>query len=118
MFRRKNHIHGRWIKVADWWPDYVTRLMRKDCGRFERLVHENWETPGRVERLACAIEHFSHDSYSDMFRMLDNYSTLAAEELHAGGKKAGPADAVSRSLWMFFRNYVLRLGFTAGSTGS
>jgi len=118
MLRRKNHIHGRWIKVADWWPDYTTRLLRRDRGRFVRTVHEVWQTDGgRTERLDCAIEHYSHDSYSEMVGMLNNYSTLLAKQMHEEGKKAGPADALLRSFWMFFRNYIIRLGFTAGFDG-
>ncbi len=118
MLRRKNHIHGKWIKVADWWPDYTTRLLRKGRGRFVRTIHEVWQCDsGRIERLDCAIEHYSHDSYSEMIGMLNNYSTLLAKQMHEEGKKAGPVDAILHSFWMFFRNYVLRLGFSAGFDG-
>lgn len=116
-FRRKNFFHGRWIKAGDWWPDEVTRLMRKSTGRYERLIHENWVTDSRIERLPNEIEHYSFDSYSDMFRVMDTYSTLTAEQLHAEGKKAGPADAILRFGWMFFRNYFLKTGFLAGFDG-
>ena len=37
--------------------------------------------------------------------------------MYAAGKNAGPADALSRGFWMFFRNYLLRLGFISGFDG-
>lgn len=116
-FRRKNLFHGRWIKVGDWWPDEVTRLMRRSTGRYERLIHENWVTDSRIERLENEIEHYSFDCYSDMFRVMDTYSTLTAQQLRSEGRKAGPADAILRFGWMFFRNYFLKLGCLAGFDG-
>ncbi len=116
-FRRKNYFHGKWIKVGDWWPDEVIRLIRKSRGRYERLVHEIWVTEGRIEKLECEIEHFSFDSYSDMFRVANDYSSSMAEFMHGSGKKAGPVDAVLHSCWAFARSYFLRLGFTAGFDG-
>jgi glycosyltransferase involved in cell wall biosynthesis len=39
--RRKSYFANKWIKHCGWWPDYVLRLFRRDCGRFsDRLVHE------------------------------------------------------------------------------
>ncbi|MEM5790054.1 MAG: glycosyltransferase family 2 protein, partial [Syntrophobacteraceae bacterium] len=116
-FRRKNFFRGRWIKVAGWWPDEVTRLLRKSRGKYVRLIHEDWETEGRVEKTPFEIEHYSFDTYSDMFLVMNSYSTLTAEQLHAEGKTAGPADALFRLAWMFFRTYFLKLGFVAGFDG-
>jgi len=116
-FRRKNYFHGKWIKVGDWWPDEVTRLMRGNSGRYERMIHESWATEGTIERLTCEIEHYSFDDFSDMFRVMNDYSNLTAEQMYMEGKKAGPGDAILRLGWMFFRNYFLKLGFLAGFDG-
>ncbi len=116
-FPRKNFFHGKWIRYGDWWPDYCIRMMRRSRGRFERLTHESWATDGRIEKLACPIEHFSYDSYADMFRMLNTYSTQLAEQLYADGKTAGPGDALLRAFWMFFRNYFIRLAIVGGFDG-
>lgn len=117
VFRRKNFFHGKWIRYADWWPDEVTRLLRKSAGRYERVTHETWVTDGRTEKLGCVIEHFSYGSYFDMIRALNDYSSQLAEQMHSEGKKAGLADAFLHSSWMFLRNYFLRLGFMAGFDG-
>jgi len=116
-FRRKNYFHGKWIKMGEWWPDEVIRLLRKSAGRYEGVLHEKWTTSGRLEKLTCEIEHYSFDNYSDMIQVMDRYSKIWAEEMHAEGKKAGPADALLRFSWMFFRSYFLRRGFLAGFDG-
>lgn len=116
-FRWRNYFHGKWIRFTDWWPDEHTRLVRRSRGRFERMTHEAWAADGQVVRSACMIDHYSYNCYSDMFRVLDRYSTELAAQMLAEGKNAGPADAVLRSSWMFFRNYFLRLGFLAGFDG-
>ena len=116
-FRRKNLFHSKWIRCTDWWPDEVTRLFKKSGSRFEGLTHEKLVVGGVTKRLNCCIEHFSYRSYSELFKKLDGYSTEQAEQMLAKGKRAGPADAVFHGAWMFFRNYFLRLGFTAGFDG-
>jgi glycosyltransferase involved in cell wall biosynthesis len=117
VFKRKNFFHDKWIKYADWWPDEVTRLLKRSSGRYERVTHESWVTSGKTEKLGCVIEHFSYGSYFDMFRALNGYSTQLAEQMHSEGKKAGIADAFFHSFWMFLRNYFLRMGFMAGFDG-
>ncbi|MCE5335490.1 MAG: glycosyltransferase family 2 protein [Desulfobacteraceae bacterium] len=116
-FRRKNYFHGRWIKGADWWPDYVVRLKRRSRGRYEGSTHEKWTTDGEVKRLDCSIEHFSFHSYSDLFRALNDYSTQLAEQMYSRGKRGGPLDAFSHGLWTFLRSYFLKLGFSEGFDG-
>jgi glycosyltransferase involved in cell wall biosynthesis len=116
-FRWKNLFHGKWIKCTDWWPDEHVRLVRRDKCRLAGLTHEKLVVNGTTVRLSCCIEHFSYRLYSDLFRKLDDYSTELAAQMHSEGKRAGPADALLHGAWMFFRNYILKLGFTAGFDG-
>jgi glycosyltransferase involved in cell wall biosynthesis len=116
-FRRKNFFHAKWIRSTDWWPDEVVRLFRKNKCRFVGLTHEQLVVNGTTVKLPCCIEHFSYRSYSEIFRKLDEYSTELAEQMHSAGKRAGPEDAFLHGFWMFFRNYLLRLGLMAGFDG-
>lgn len=116
-FRRKNLFHGKWIRSTDWWPDEVTRLVRRTKSRFEGLTHERLVVDGVTKPLKCCIEHFSYNSYSELFKKLDGYSTEQAAQMFAVGKRAGPSDALLRGAWMFFRNYFLRRGFISGFDG-
>jgi hypothetical protein len=93
------------------------RLVRKSKCKLDGLTHEKLAVNGSTAKLSCCIEHFSYTSYSELFRKLDDYSTELAAQMHSDGKRAGPAAALLRGSWMFFRNYVLKLGFTAGFDG-
>ena len=93
------------------------RLSRKSRCRFEGLTHEKLVVEGVTAKLPFCIEHFSYRSYSELFKKLDDYSSEVAAQMYSEGKRAGPADAFLHGLWMFFRNYFLRLGFVAGFDG-
>jgi glycosyltransferase involved in cell wall biosynthesis len=116
-FRRKNLFHGKWIRSTDWWPDEVVRLFRKNKCRFVGLTHEKPVVDGVTAKLRSCIEHFSYRSYSELFLKLDDYSTEQAAQMYSAGKSAGRAHALFRGFWMFFRNYLLRLGFISGFDG-
>lgn len=116
-FRRKNLFHGKWISSTDWWPDEVTRLFKRNKGSYDGLTHEKVVVAGVTKRLKWCIEHLSYNSYAELFRKLDDYSSEQAAQMLAAGKSAGAAEAVFRGAWMFFRNYFLRRGFTAGFDG-
>jgi hypothetical protein len=94
------------------------RLFRRGRGRFvERAVHESVRVEGRVTRLAGHLEHRSYADVSDFLARADRYSTLAAEEAVARGRRAGVADLVLRPLGRFLGMYVVGRGFLDGWRG-
>jgi glycosyltransferase involved in cell wall biosynthesis len=38
-FKRKNYLHGRWIRHCGWWPDRVVRLVDRNRGFRRRSSH-------------------------------------------------------------------------------
>ena len=71
-FRRKNYLHGRWIKYCGWWPNPVVRLVDKRKGSFDgRAVHESWQTAGTIEGLEAEIDHLSFRNYSELISSSD-----------------------------------------------
>ena len=48
---------------------------------------------------------------------MDRYTTLAAEDMRARGRRAGLLDLAIHPRAAFLRNYVLRRGFMDGTTG-
>ncbi|MBI5641728.1 MAG: glycosyltransferase family 2 protein [Nitrospirae bacterium] len=115
--RRKNFLHGRWMRHSGYWPDLQTRLVRKGRGSFEAMIHEKWITDGRVKDLDADIEHFAFSSYADMLKTLDDYSTLIARELFVSGRKATPFSALYHGLGMFLKIYFMERGFLDGLDG-
>jgi (heptosyl)LPS beta-1,4-glucosyltransferase len=117
-FRRKNYLHGRWIKHCGWWPDRIVRLVNRRAGEFDgRPVHEKWITQGNVKELDTVIEHLSFRNYSELLAKMENYSNLASKELFEKEAKVNALTPIFHGLWMFLRTYFLELGVLDGFDG-
>jgi glycosyltransferase involved in cell wall biosynthesis len=109
---------GRWIRTTDWYPDYQLRLYdRRRASWKARRVHESVSAQGPVAYLKEELQHYSFRDLSDQAARLDRYSTLAADDMHDAGRRAGVADLVLHPPAAFLRNYVLRRGFADGVPG-
>lgn len=112
---------GRWIRGTDWYPDYQLRLYDRRAGTWiERRVHESVglsRDAGEPGRLRNDLQHFAYRDISHHLATIDRYTTLAAEEMTANGRRAGALALVFQPPFAFFRNYVLRRGFMVGARG-
>lgn len=109
---------GKWIRTTDWYPDYQLRLYHRARASWApRMVHESVTANGPVGRLAGELQHFAYRDLSHHFATMDKYTTLAANEMRAAGRKAGLFDLTMHPWAAFMRNYVLRRGFMDGSVG-
>ena len=115
---RSSSFCGRFMRHSGWWPDYVTRLFRRGSARFsDDVVHERVIVEGKTGTLNEPIMHETFVDLDELLQKLNSYSSLAAEEMHKGGRKAGLAGAILRTLWAFVRTYFLRGGFLDGREG-
>lgn len=116
--KRKNYLHGRWIKSCGWWPNRVIRLVDRSQGAFDgKSVHESWRTTGSVIPLETSIKHLSFSNYSDLIKKMDHYSSLGSVSLHNETNSTNPFRALARGSWMFFKTYFLELGCLDGFDG-
>jgi glycosyltransferase involved in cell wall biosynthesis len=116
-FKRKNYLHGRWMKHSGYWPDLQIRLINKLRGSFHGTIHERWVTDGPVRDLAACIEHYAFTDYSDMLKTLNDYSTVIAGELYASGRRVTSLAPVYHGIGMFFKIYLIEMGFLDGLDG-
>jgi glycosyltransferase involved in cell wall biosynthesis len=116
---RRNVFWGRWIRHGGLYPDWQLRLFRRGRGRFtERTVHESVTVDGSVGRLSGHLEHRSYRDVADFLERADRYSTLAAGEWLAAGRRSRPlTDLVVRPAGRFLTMYVARAGFLDGWRG-
>lgn len=115
---RRNIVWGRWVRHGGLYPDWQVRLFRRGRGRFSvRAVHESVTVDGRVERLHAHLEHHSYRDVADFLARADRYTTLAADDVVAEGRRAGVGDLVLRPLARFLGMYVARGGFLDGWRG-
>lgn len=118
VVRRRNIYRGQWVRHSGWWPDEILRLFRKGHGRFnDRLIHESVELDGKVGKLRGCIEHRSFRSVGDFLAKAQAYSSVGAEQLRAAGRRSSPGKALGRSIFSFFKTYILQAGFLDGRVG-
>ncbi len=109
---------GRWIRHSGWYPDRKVRLYhrRKACWHGE-FVHESVKVEGRIGHLESNLLHFTCESLSEHLKVMDRYTTLAAEQLLAIGEKPTWGRLIFEPPWTFFQTYVLKAGFLDGVEG-
>jgi glycosyltransferase involved in cell wall biosynthesis len=109
---------GRWILHSGWYPDRKVRLYdRRKAQWVGGFVHESVQVDGQVGHLQCNLLHYTCDSLSEHLRTMDCYTTLAAEEMVAQGRRVKWTDLVINPLWTFVWTYFLRAGFLDGVEG-
>jgi len=118
---RVTHYLGRWIRSTDWYPDYQLRLYDRRAGRWNgRRVHESVELQGaglEPGHLRHELHHYAYRDISHHLATIDRYTTLAAEQWLAEGRRTNAFQAVSHARLAFFRNYILRGGIRDGGAG-
>ena len=115
---RRNVFWGAWIRHGGLYPDWQVRLFRKGRGTFSaRAVHESLTIDGPLARLAGHLEHRSYRDVEDFLARANRYSSLAAEEWVASGRRAHVSDVITRPLGRFLSMYVARGGFRDGWRG-
>lgn len=109
---------GRWILHSGWYPDRKVRLYdRRKAAWVGEFVHESVEVKGNVGHLKYNLLHHTCDSLSEHLRTLDRYTTLAAQEVVANGRKVSAANLVAEPVWTFLRTYIVQAGFLDGYEG-
>lgn len=109
---------GRWILHSGWYPDRKVRLYNRNKARWiGDFVHESVRVEGSIGHLKGNLLHYTCDTLSEHLRTMDRYTTLAAEEMVALGRKVRWRDLVLDPPWTFLRTYVLKAGFLDGWEG-
>jgi len=116
---RLSRFLGRWIRHCGWHPDWVVRLFdRERAGFDQKPVHEAIVARGAVARLAGLLEHDAYDTLEQYIGKLDRYTTAAAAELHAAGRRASLAGAWLRAQAAFWRMWLWQGGVRDGWAGT
>jgi glycosyltransferase involved in cell wall biosynthesis len=115
---RRAYFLGKWIKHCGWYPSRVVRLFRKGQGKFsETRVHERLELKGNIGLLQHDLLHFTDLNLQQYLSKFNKYTSLAAEDMAANGKRFRLQDLLIHPPFLFFKMYILRLGFLDGVHG-
>lgn len=117
-FARRNRFLGRYLRHGEGYPDWSLRLFDRRHARWsDDAVHEKVVTDAAVGTLAGDLLHDSAETLERYLAKQERYTTLAAQEALAAGKRAGVARLLLSPLVRFVKFYLLRLGFLDGWPG-
>lgn len=115
---RKTWYLGRWIKFSGWYPDYQMRLYRKSASYWDGVSpHETARVKGKVEKLDGEFLHYTKQDLSEHHRVVDRYTTLAAEYKVKHDEKVAAFGIFFNAIAAFIRTYILKQGFRDGIQG-
>lgn len=115
--KRKDFFLGRWLNHGENGNIKLLRLAKKDAGRWEGKVHEEWKIKGKTEILNNYLLHYSHDNLSELTQKISFYSTIRAQELLHQGEKSSWLEIICYPIGKFLLNYFWRLGLLDGMPG-
>jgi (heptosyl)LPS beta-1,4-glucosyltransferase len=115
---RRSNFLGRWMGHSGWYPDRITRLVRRTQARFsEHAVHEQLLVDGRLSDLPGHLLHYTDPDWPHYLAKLSRYAELSAQALHAKGRRSSWWDLTVRPAYQFVRTYILQRGFLDGRAG-
>ena len=117
MNRRPNYLGG-WIRHSGWYPEYCVRLYRRDSARFVGAIHESVRVNGRVGLLRGEILHYTIRSLSEHYAKMEAFTTRAAEDLYARGRRRWRGGMWVAAPWTLVQRFLFQLGFLDGYRGA
>ena len=115
---RRNRFLGRWLRHGEGYPDWCVRLFdRREAHWSNDPVHERVVTMAPVRKLSGDLLHDSAQTLEHYLEKQNRYTSIAAHQLHAQGRRAGAWQLALAPLARFIKFYFLRLGFLDGLPG-
>ena len=117
---RLTNYCGTWVRHSGWYPDWKVRLFDRRAARWRgEYVHERLELDAGTEiiRLTGELLHYSYKNRADHRARIERYTTLAAQELHAKGKRIPFWKPLLSPAARFVRTYFVKSGWRDGATG-
>lgn len=117
-FARCNRFMGRHLRHGEGYPDWSLRLFDRRAARWsDDPVHEKVIARGAIGTLEGDLLHESAESLEAYLAKQNRYSSLAAEEALAQGKRATVMQLLLSPLLRFIKFYFFRLGLLDGLPG-
>ncbi|MEO1031761.1 MAG: glycosyltransferase family 2 protein [Bacteroidota bacterium] len=118
---RFNNFCGQWIKYSDWYPNKKLRVFDKTKAEWKGInPHDRVQLhrpKAKIGHLKGDILHWTYQTYAEMDKKTEYFSTIAAKAYFDKGKTAPFWKLFWNPFWAFFKAYILRLGFLDGKNG-
>lgn len=114
---RQNYLMGEHVRFSGWGGDWLVRLYhRKHFRHNEEKAHPKVFpiAGGRVEKLSGPMHHDAIRGISEFLQKTDRYSEIARHNRTS----CPPAFVIAlKTMWSFFRSYILQGGVLDGWRG-
>jgi len=120
QFPRCNKFMGRYLRHGEGYPDLSLRLFDRRQARWsDDAVHEAVQVKegARVGQLKGDLLHDSAETLDSYLTKQNRYTSLAADQAFATGRRVGAAQLVLSPLVRFIKFYFFRLGCLDGVPG-
>jgi glycosyltransferase involved in cell wall biosynthesis len=118
--KRINYYYGKFIRHGLEYPDKKIRIFNRQIVQWNNnLVHETLMhlPPKAPATLSGDLYHYTFETVESHMKKMNEYTSLAAENMFRRGKKAPVAKIVFSPTFTFIKGYFLRLGFLEGLHG-
>ena len=114
----RSYIGEEWVKHAGWYPAPKVRLFRKGRFRYDETeVHPRVFIDGTSGFLKGDIIHYAYDTVGDLFRNVNEQTTLEAKKWFREGKRFSYFTMFRTTIDRFLRKYFYKGGIKGGFLG-
>ncbi len=117
---RDNYFMGKAVRCGSWGNDWLIRLFNRQCHSFNQAnVHESVQLTKAAEvvKLKGTIDHNAVQQLGQFLQKVDRYSEIHHQQIVAQNKTLPPSIIFLKTLFAFWRSYLLQRGFLAGWRG-
>lgn len=115
---RRSWYLDRFIMHSGWYPDRLLRVFRLDSVEIRGMLpHEEFHPTAATRTLEGDIIHYPYADLAEHLDKINSYTSLAAREMQAKGRRAGVGTALAHAFGKFLKQYVLKQGFRDGRAG-
>lgn len=119
-FNRLTNYCGKWIRHCGWYPDRKLRLWDRRKGRWAgENPHDKLSLgPGCTKAfLKGDLLHYSFYSVEQHMDTVNSFSSIAARERFAKGRRTNMLKTLTSPAWKFIKSYLVQMGFLDGYYG-
>lgn len=95
----------------------LLRLARKNAGKWDGTVHEDWKINGKIGVLRNSITHYPHQTVAEFLKEINFYTTLRAKELYSKKIRVNILSIILYPSGKFISNYFIKKGLLDGIPG-
>lgn len=116
-FKRIDVFHGKRLTYGEAGNSVVTRLVKRNSGKWSRRVHPTFQHKGQVKVLKNPIYHYSHKNMNQFVQSINLWSSWHAKALKEEKKNSSTVKIFLWPILKAFQSFVLKRGYKDGTEG-